>query len=95
MKRIIIQIKYDSKMYNKFILIVKGKNKEEKEIYKARELIANKDVHIEYYNKLFVEGDFDNTLNIIEFNKIAEFLKKATIIKHIGNDFKEFEKILN
>ena len=31
MKRIIIQIKYDSKMYNKFILIVKGKNKEKKE----------------------------------------------------------------
>lgn len=95
MKKIIIQVKYNNKMYNKFVLIIKEKNKEGKEIYKAKELIANKDVHIEYYNKLFLEGDFDNILNEIEFNKIIEFLEKTTVITYIGKDFTEIEKFLN
>lgn len=95
MKKIIIQVKYNNKMYNKFVLIIKEKNKEGKEIYKAKELIANKDIHIEYYNKIFLEGDFDDTLSKIEFNKIIEFLEKTTVIKYIGKDFTEIEKFLN
>ena len=61
----------------------------------AKELIANKDIHIEYYNKIFLEGDFDDTLSKIEFNKIIEFLEKTTVITYIGKDFTEIEKFLN
>lgn len=97
MERVIFQIKHNDKTYNKFLLLIKNKKVEEdKEVieYKARELLANKQVHIEYYNKIFVEGDFDNTLSKVEFQKVIDFLKKQKIITYINTDFKEIDKIL-
>lgn len=97
MERVIFQIKHNDKTYNKFLLLVKNKKiEEDKEVieYKSRELLANKQVHIEYYNKIFVEGDFDNTLNKVEFQKVIDFLKKQKIITYINTDFKEIDKIL-
>lgn len=97
MERVIFQIKHNDKTYNKFLLLIKNKKVEEdKEVieYKARELLANKQVHIEYYNKIFVEGDFDNTLSKVEFQKVVDFLKKQKIITYINTDFKEIDKIL-
>lgn len=97
MERVIFQIKHNDKTYNKFLLLIKNKKVEEdKEVieYKARELLANKQVHIEYYNKIFVEGDFDNTLSKVEFKKVIDFLKKQKIITYINTDFKEIDKIL-
>lgn len=96
MERVIFQIKHNDKTYNKFLLLIKNKKVEEdKEVieYKARELLANKQVHIEYYNKIFVEGDFDNTLSKVEFQKVIDFLKKQKIITYINTDFKEIDKI--
>lgn len=103
MERVIFQIKHNDKTYNKFLLLVKNKkiekddktgNEQEVVEYKARELLANKQVHIEYYNKIFVEGDFDNTLSKVEFKKVIDFLKKQKIITYINTDFKEIDKIL-
>lgn len=97
MERVIFQIKHNDKTYNKFLLLIKNKKiEEDKEVieYKARELLANKQVHIEYYNKIFVEGDFDNTLSKVEFQKVIDFLKKQKIITYINTDFKEIDKIL-
>lgn len=94
MEKIIFQIKYNDKMYNKFILLAKEVNKEGKDIYKAKELIANKDIHIQYYNRLFVEGDFDNSLTEIDFQKVLDFMKNVEIVKYIDNGFEKIEEIL-
>lgn len=94
MEKVIFQIKYNDKMYNKFILLAKEVNKEGKTIYKAKELIANKDIHIQYYNTLFVEGDFDNSLAKVDFQKIVEFMKKVTIVTYIDNGFERLKEIL-
>lgn len=94
MEKVIFQIKYNDKMYNKFILLAQEVDKEGNDIYKVKELIANKDIHIQYYNKLFIEGDFDNLLQNIDFQKIVDFMRKADIIKYIDNGFKRIEEIL-
>ena len=94
MEKVIFQIKYSNKMYNKFILLAKEVNKEGKTIYKAKELIANKDIHIQYYNTLFVEGDFDSTLEKTDFQKVVEFMKKVDIINYIDNGFERLKEIL-
>lgn len=94
MEKVIFQIKYNNKMYNKFILLAKEVNKEGKTIYKAKELIANKDIHIQYYNTLFVEGDFDSSLAKVDFQKIVEFMKKVDIINYIDNGFERLKEIL-
>lgn len=94
MEKVIFQIKYNDKMYNKFILLAKEVNKEGKDIYKTKELIANKDIHIQYYNRLFVEGDFDNSLTEIDFQKVLDFMKNVEVIKYIDNGFEKIEEIL-
>ena len=94
MEKAIFQIKYNNKMYNKFILLAKEVNKEGADIYKAKELIANKDIHIQYYNRLFVEGDFDNLLENIDFQSFVDFIKKEKIIKYVDNGFKKIKEIL-
>lgn len=94
MEKVIFQIKYNDKMYNKFILLAKEVNKEGKDIYKAKELIANKDIHIQYYNRLFVEGDFDNSLTEIDFQKVLDFMKNVEVVKYIDNGFEKIEEIL-
>lgn len=94
MEKVIFQIKYSNKMYNKFVLLAKEVDKEGKDIYKVKELIANKDVHIQYYNKLFVEGDFDNSLAKTDFQKVVEFMKKVDIINYIDNGFERLKEIL-
>lgn len=94
MEKVIFQVKYDNKMYNKFILLAKEIDKEGRDRYKIKELIANKDIHIQYYNKLFIEGDFDNLLEVIDFQKINDFIKKTNIIKYIDNGFKKIKEIL-
>jgi len=94
MEKVIFQIKYNDKMYNRFILLAKEVNKEGKDIYKAKELIANKDIHIQYYNRLFVEGDFDNSLTEIDFQKVLDFMKNVEVVKYIDNGFEKIEEIL-
>lgn len=94
MEKVIFQIKYNDKMYNKFILLAKEVNKEGKHIYKTKELIANKDIHIQYYNRLFVEGDFDNSLTEIDFQKVLDFMKNVEVVKYIDNGFEKIEEIL-
>ena len=94
MEKVIFQIKYNDKMYNKFILLAKEVNKEGKDIYKAKEHIANKDIHIQYYNRLFVEGDFDNSLTEIDFQKVLDFMKNVEVVKYIDNGFEKIEEIL-
>ena len=94
MEKVIFQIKYNDKIYNKFILLAKEVNKEGKDIYKAKELIANKDIHIQYYNRLFVEGDFDNSLTEIDFQKVLDFMKNFEVVKYIDNGFEKIEEIL-
>ena len=94
MEKVIFQIKYNDKMYNKFILLAKEVNKEGKDIYKIKELIANKDIHIQYYNRLFVEGDFDNSLTEIDFQKVLDFMKNVEVVKYIDNGFEKIEEIL-
>ena len=83
MEKVIFQIKYNDKMYNKFILLAKEVNKEGKDIYKAKELIANKDIHIQYYNRLFVEGDFDNSLYESEFGLNY---KETSFLQELGEE---------
>ena len=94
MEKVIFQIKYNDKMYNKFILLAKEVNKEGKDIYKTKELIANKDIHIRYYNRLFVEGDFDNSLTEINFQEVLDFMKNVEVVKYIDNGFEKIEEIL-
>ena len=94
MEKVIFQIKYNDKMYNKFILLAKEVNKEGKDIYKVKELIANKDIHIRYYNRLFVEGDFDNSLTETNFQKVLDFMKNVEVVKYIENGFEKIEEIL-
>lgn len=104
MEKVIFQIKYNDKTYNKFILLAKekkvktdektGKVIEEITEYKVKELLANKEIHIEYYNKLFIEGDFDNTMSKVELSKVIEFMKKHIIVDYINTDFEEINKIL-
>lgn len=94
MEKVIFQIEYKDKMYNKFVLLAKKVNKEGKDIYKVKNLIANKDIHIEYYNKLFIEGDFDNLLENIDFQSFVDFIKKEKIIKYVDNGFKKIKEIL-
>lgn len=94
MEKVIFQIKYNDKMYNKFILLAKEVNKEGKDIYKVKELIANKDIHIQYYNRLFVEGDFDNSLTEINFQKVLDFMKNVEVVKYIDNGLEKIEEIL-
>lgn len=94
MEKVIFQIKYNDKMYNKFILLAKEVNKEGKDIYKTKELIANKDIHIRYYNRLFVEGDFDNSLTETNFQKVLDFMKNVEVVKYIDNGFEKIEEIL-
>ena len=42
MEKVIFQIKYNDKMYNKFILLAKEVNKEGKDIYKKKNLLLTK-----------------------------------------------------
>lgn len=86
MERAIFQVKYDNKMYNKFILVARQKENEEI-VYRAKELIANKDITIKYYNKLFMERDFDGMMSKIDFGKIVEIIKNSTILDYIDNKF--------
>ena len=94
MERLILQVKYENRNYNKFILIGKRKDKNGNIIYGKKELLANKDVSINYYNKLFTEGDFDNILEKENLQTIIDNMEKEHIIKYIKNNFKDFEKIL-
>lgn len=103
MERVIFQIKHNDRNYNKFLLLVKKTTEKENEEtggiekiieYKAKELLANNQVHIEYYNKIFVEGDFDNTLNKVEFEKVVDFIKKHKVVNYINTNFTEIDKIL-
>lgn len=90
MGKVIFQVKNDSKEYNKFILLEKDKNGE----YKVKDLIANKQIHIQYYNKIFIEGDFENILNKIELQDIIDYMKKQNIITYINTGFEDIEKFL-
>lgn len=94
MGKAICQIKYDNKMYNKFILLRSGKDKEDNEVFGFAELLANKDVRIQYYNQLLVEGDFDSIIKKTELSNIIDFFGNKEIITYINNNFKEIEKIL-
>lgn len=97
--KIIFQVKNEDKDYNKFILVrkIEKKDKETDKVnvfYGIKELLANKQVSIEYYNKLFKEGDFDNSFVKMKFKDIIEILKNSKIIQYINNNFEEFSKIL-
>lgn len=104
MERVIFQIYCKDRNYNKFLLVSKEvkekvideeKGKIEKQIkYKAQEIKANNQVSLEYYNKIFVEGDFDNSMKEMDFEKIIDYIKKVKILKYINSGFKEIEKLL-
>lgn len=94
MGKAIFQIKNNDKMYNKFVLLKSGKDKENNEVFGFAELMANKDVRIQYYNQLLVEGDFDSLIKKTEFSNIIDFFENKEIVTYINNNFKEIEKIL-
>ena len=90
MGKVIFQIKSDSRDYNRFVLLEKNKNGE----YKAKDLMANKDVHIQYYNKIFVDGDFEGILEKTDLQKVLDYMKDKEILRYINTNFKEIEKFL-
>lgn len=94
MERAILQIEYNNKVYNKFILIGKEK-KAEKIIYYTKTMIANKDVSINYYNNLLIEGDFDSMLEKTDLQKIIDNIKQYNVIKYIKNNFENLKNIID
>lgn len=94
MGKVIFQIKNNDKMYNKFVLLRSGKDKDNNEVFGLAELMANKDIKIQYYNKLLIEGDFDSIIKKTDFSNIIDFFKDKEVITYINNNFKEIEKIL-